>query len=86
MASFRSTAPGSDFYNRDCRIFGQLFLDIGGSLCVICILIGFHARKGAMAFGSVLLFFNVKHNQFWTHSGIMNDFLRFDFFQVRYVR
>ncbi|XP_039269744.1 surfeit locus protein 4-like isoform X2 [Styela clava] len=63
----------------------DIFLDIGGGVCILCILIGFHARKAAMAFAITLMTFNIVHNNFWIHSGIMNDFLKFDFFQTTSV-
>ncbi|XP_078493835.1 surfeit locus protein 4 [Ciona intestinalis] len=63
----------------------DIIVDLFGLGCMICISIGFRARICAtiLVVGLVILNFSV--NNFWAHSSIMNDFLKYDFFQVMSV-
>uniref|UniRef100_H2YQ41 Surfeit locus protein 4 n=1 Tax=Ciona savignyi TaxID=51511 RepID=H2YQ41_CIOSA len=63
----------------------DVFVDLFGITCMICIMIGFKAKFCASILVVGLLILNFAVNNFWAHSSIMNDFLKYDFFQVMSV-
>jgi len=52
---------------------------------MLCITVGYRARLFASFLIVALFIINVTTNNFWSYSSIMNDFLKYDFFQVSFV-
>ncbi|CAK8674817.1 surfeit locus protein 4-like isoform X2 [Clavelina lepadiformis] len=63
----------------------DIIMNLIGLACIVCIAIGFRARLCAMFLVIGLLILNFSVNNFWAYSSIMNDFLKYDFFQVMSV-
>jgi len=63
----------------------QVVMDLLGIACIMSISIGFRARLCATVLVIGLLILNFSINNFWAYSSIMNDFLKYDFFQVSLV-
>ena len=65
------------------NVFLQILKNLLGLSCMLCITVGYRARLFASFLIVALFIINVTTNNFWSYSSIMNDFLKYDFFQVR---